>query len=271
MFNDEQMGEGWSDFFGLMMTIKPGDVGAQPTGVGTYVTNQSIDGIGIRPAPYSTDFALNNYTYAETNNSGLSMPHGIGFVWCSMLWDLNWALIDSVGFDPNLKTGTGGNNIAMALVIEGLKLTACNPGFVDGREAILQADELLYGGAHACTIWKVFARRGLGFSADQGDPMSRSDQTEAFDLPPSCLPGSGAGINEIENAFEVYPNPTNGKIEIKGETSLINSIELFALNGSRLSSYRDVNQVSLENLSNGIYLLKIGTENGVSIVRIVKN
>ncbi len=268
LYNDEQMGEGWSDFFGIVMTIKPGDVGAQPTGVGTYVTNQPIDGTGIRPAPYSTSFAINNYTYAETNNSGVSMPHGIGFVWCSMLWDLTWALIDSTSFDPNLKTGTGGNNVAMALVTEGLKLTACNPGFVDARNGILQADELLYGGAHTCTIWKVFARRGLGYSADQGDPMSRSDQTEAFDLPPSCLPG--ASINELENAFEVYPNPTSGKIEIKGNIATINSVELFSLNGSKLQAF-DPNQISLEGYSTGFYLLKIGSESGSTTVRIVKN
>ena len=43
-----------------------------------------------------------------------------------MLWDLTWALINSYGYDPDLYEGTGGNNIAMALVIEALKLQACN-------------------------------------------------------------------------------------------------------------------------------------------------
>lgn len=270
LYNDEQMGEGWSDFFGIVMTIKPGDVGTQPRGVGTYVTNQPVDGTGIRPAPYSTDFALNDFTYGQTNNSSLSMPHGIGFVWCSMLWDLNWALIDSTNFDPNIKTGTGGNNIAMALVIEGLKLTACNPGFVDGRNAILEADQLLYGGAHQCTIWKVFARRGLGYSADQGDPMSRTDQVEAFDLPPSCMPGFGAGISENELLFEVYPNPTNGKIEIKGDVSTIETIEVCAMNGQKLLSFEDPNTVSLEGLSAGVYLLRITSDKGSSVIRVIK-
>ena len=74
----------------------------------------------------------------------------------------------------------------MALVIEGLKLQPCNPGFVDGRDAILQADQMLYGGANECLIWQVFAARGLGYSADQGSSNSRSDQTESFDLPAAC-------------------------------------------------------------------------------------
>jgi len=185
--NDEQMGEGWSDWFGLMLTIEPGDLGADIRGIGTYAIGEPTNGNGIRPAPYSTDLAVNDYTYAATNNTGaISQPHGVGFVWCTMLWDMTWALIDNYGYDPDLYEGTGGNNIAMALVIEALKLQACNPGFVDGRDAILQADQILYAGANECLIWQVFAARGLGFSADQGNSSSRTDQTEAFDLPPAC-------------------------------------------------------------------------------------
>ena len=182
LFNAEQMGEGWSDWFGLMMTIEPGDTRTDLRGVGTYALNQPTNGVGIRPAPYSTSFAVNNYTYANTN-SGVSQPHGIGFVWCTMLWEMTWDLIDQYGFDPDLYNGTGGNNIAMQLVVDGLKLTACNPGFVDGRNAILQADQNRYGGANQNLIWAAFARRGLGYSATQGSTSSRSDQVEAFNLP----------------------------------------------------------------------------------------
>ena len=120
---------------------------------------------------------------ASNNTAAISQPHGVGFVWCTMLWDLSWALIDEYGYDTDLYNGTGGNNIAMALVIEGLKLQPCNPGFVDGRDAILQADQMLYGGANECLIWQVFARRGLGASAIQGTSASRSDGTQAFDMP----------------------------------------------------------------------------------------
>jgi uncharacterized repeat protein (TIGR01451 family) len=73
----------------------------------------------------------------------------------------------------------------MALVLEGMKLQPCNPGFVDGRDAILLADMNLYGGANQCLIWEAFAKRGLGFSADQGSSGSRTDGVEAFDTPGS--------------------------------------------------------------------------------------
>ncbi len=180
--NAEQMGEGWSDFFGLVMTMKTGDQGIDPRGVGTYVLGEPVSGGGIRPAPYTTDFGENSFTYANTN-SGVSQPHGIGFVWCTMLWEMTWELIDVYGFDPDIYNGTGGNNLAMQLVIDGLKLTPCNPGFVDGRDAILAADLANNGGVNHPYIWAAFARRGLGVSASQGSSSSRSDQTEAFNTP----------------------------------------------------------------------------------------
>jgi PKD repeat protein len=187
LFNADQMGEGWSDWVGLMLTIEPGDQPEDVRGIGTFAIGQSITSTGIRPAPYTTNTAINGFTYAATNDeNGISQPHGIGFVWCTMLWDMTWDLIDLYGFDPDVYTGDGGNNIAMSLVIEAMKLQPCNPGFVDGRDAILQADELLFGGANRCLIWRAFAERGLGFSAEQGSTEIRTDQVEAFDLPPSC-------------------------------------------------------------------------------------
>jgi len=186
--NEDQMGEGWSDWFAMVMTIEPGDQATDVRGMGTYASGEPITGNGIRPAPYSTDPSVNNYTYSATNNGSISQPHGIGFVWATMLWDMTWDLIDEYGWDPDLHEGTGGNNIAMNLVTTALKLQPCSPGFVDGRDAILEADELLYNGVNQCLIWNAFADRGLGFSADQGDTDDRFDQTQAFDLPPNLDP-----------------------------------------------------------------------------------
>ena len=183
----EQMGEGWSDYFGIVMTMKPGDTATDIRGVGTYAVGQPTNGVGIRPAAYSTDLNINNFTYGDISSNTVSVPHGVGFVWCTMLWDMTWALIDQYGWDPDLYNGTGGNNIAMQLVIDGIKLQGCDPGFVDGRDAILAADVANNGGANQCLIWEAFAARGLGFSAQQGSSASRSDGTEAFDLHPNCL------------------------------------------------------------------------------------
>ena len=84
--NDEQMGEGWSDFFGMVYTVKPGEGPEVWRGVGTYVYRQPTTGKGLRPFPYSPDFDVNPLTYADIAVE--SIPHGVGSVWCTMLWDL---------------------------------------------------------------------------------------------------------------------------------------------------------------------------------------
>ncbi|WP_411894392.1 M36 family metallopeptidase [Winogradskyella sp. A2] len=186
--NAEQMGEGWSDFYGYMLTMDSGNFLSDRTG-GTFLFDQGPGGPGIRNAPYSTSMTTNPFTYADVADTGtVSSPHGIGFIWASMLYEMAQALIARDGFDADLYNGTGGNNKAIALVTEGLKLTPPNPGFVDGRDAILAADLELYGGANQCLIWTAFAKRGLGFSADQGSSFSRIDGVEAYDMPGSIVP-----------------------------------------------------------------------------------
>ncbi|MDX2286948.1 MAG: M36 family metallopeptidase [Bacteroidia bacterium] len=184
LLNEEQPGEGWSDWLALVMTAEPGDAGTDARGIGAFPSGQSAAGIGVRPYYYSTDFQVNPVTYDYIKY--MTVPHGVGFVMGSMLWDLYWKLADAHGYDPDLHHGTGGNNLAMQLVIDGLKLQPCSPGFADVRDAVLLADRIRNGGANECLIWEVFARRGLGYSADQGDPDSRSDGVQAFDLPPGC-------------------------------------------------------------------------------------
>lgn len=184
----EQGGEGWSDFFGLFMTMKEGDYAAQRRGIGTYVRDEGVDGNGIRPAPYSTDMSINSYTYEDIANPEISMPHGVGFIWATMLWDMTWNLIETNGYDADIYNGTGGNNLALQLVMDGLKLQPCRPGFVDMRDAILAADEVNNNGANHREIWTAFAKRGLGYSAEQGSSNDLTDGKAAYDLPPYLAP-----------------------------------------------------------------------------------
>lgn len=182
--NAEQPGEGWSDFFGLWATMKPGDQGGDSRGFGTWSLAEPTTGPGLREHPYSTDQLVNPHTYDDIKTA--LIPHGVGSVFGAMLWDLSWDLTDRYGFDADLLHGSGGNNMAMQLVMDALKLQPCSPGFVDARDAILLADVLGNAGANQCLIWRAFARRGLGLGADQGTSASRADGTEAFDVPPGC-------------------------------------------------------------------------------------
>lgn len=184
--NQEQMGEGWSDWAGLVLTTTASHFATERRGIGTYLLFQGTDGNGIRPTPYSTDMTINPSTYDTIRT--VSVPHGVGYVWATMLWENYWDLVEKHGFNPDVYGDwtTGGNNLAMQLVVDGMKLQVCRPGFVDGRNAILQADMALTGGANQCTLWKGFAKRGLGLSANQGLASSVLDGTEAFDQPLGC-------------------------------------------------------------------------------------
>ncbi|MBC14089.1 MAG: metalloprotease [Rhodothermaceae bacterium] len=180
--NAEQMGEGWSDWYAMMFTMDGADDRTDSRGMGNYLFDYGVNGGGIRLAPYDTDFADNGYTYGNT--ASMSAVHQIGFVWATILWEVTWDMIDAHGFSADLynASGTAGNQIMLNLVTEGMKLQPCQPGFVTGRDGILAADQALYGGAHTATLQAAFARRGLGFSADQGSSTRTNDNQEAFDL-----------------------------------------------------------------------------------------
>jgi extracellular elastinolytic metalloproteinase len=181
------MGEGWSDFFALATTVQPGDTGKTVRGIGTYVNNEPNTGRGLLFYPYSTDLSINPNEYDYVAIYGTyNDPFNVGSVWGSMLWDLYWAFSDVYGWDPDLYHGTGGNNMAIQLVMDGLKIGPCNPGFIDGRDAILEADMINNSGANQCLIWSTFARRGLGQDATQGDPDSWFDGEAGYVVPRTC-------------------------------------------------------------------------------------
>ena len=279
--NSEQMGEGWSDWFGLMLTIEPGDEPEDLRGIGTYATGNPVTAQGIRPAAYSTDTAVNSLTYGDTNNDAeISRPHGIGSIWSTILWDMSWALIDEYGYDDNLYTGTGGNNIAMQLVVDGLKLQPCGVGFVSGRDAILAAvdinDLIVDKTAAKCMLWDIFADRGLGYSASQGSPGSRIDQVEAFDVPPADVLNCSLSVGDdiAISPFKVYPNPTNGEININvADAQGEGNVSIFDINGRRVFtqnvSLEGTVQIQAQNLATGVYIMQINGANASQTTKLI--
>jgi extracellular elastinolytic metalloproteinase len=199
---NEQAGEGWSDWYALTVLLNPAlDDPEGPRGLGPYALFQnSRQGTGIRPRPYSRNMNIQPFTYDSIKSSGwlsggtLAAPHGIGHGWAAVLWDLTWDLIDKHGFNADIYAPwhTGGNNRALQYVTDGLKLQGCAPGFVAARDAIVAAAEALDPG-DVCTVWASFARRGLGYSAVQGT-TGRDDNTEAFDTHPGCRASFGGSV-----------------------------------------------------------------------------
>ena len=278
--NLEQMGEGWSDFFGLMITQLPTDTSTTRRGIGTFASNQPPTGPGIRPTVYTTNMSQNPATYARVATYGNSdSPHRTGYVWATMLWDLNWKMIDKYGFTPDLINGDAGNTKTIELVMEGLRLQPCSPGFVDGRDAILQADELLNEGQNKCDIWSVFARRGLGYSADQGSSNSRIDGTAAYDMPPAEVLDCTLATSDLTSneSFKLFPNPAKDIVHFYDETLKGDvKVEIVDMVGRVVSSAtvkleNNRNSVDTSNLPKGVYVLKFTTDNGTITKKLIKN
>ncbi|WP_187632003.1 M36 family metallopeptidase [Hymenobacter lutimineralis] len=271
--NVEGMGEGWSDFVALWLTTKPGDKATTPRSVGSYVMGQPTDGEGIRQKPYSTDMAVNNYTY-DIIGKAYTETHDVGEVWATVLWDLNWAMIERYGYNADLYRGTGGNNKAMLLVMEGMKLQPCSPGFLDGRNAILAADKALFNSANQDLIWRVFARRGMGSNAIQGSGKSLSDNKAGFALPAAL----SAQATLSATAVEVYPNPANNQlmlrtfglgaapVQVEVLTVLGTSVRTVSLSAGQAQSgaFLDV-----RDLADGLYLVRVTTPQGTLTKKVV--
>lgn len=122
--------------------------------------------IGIRKFPYSTSMTTNPTTYATINTPEYNaLVHAIGSVWANILYEAMWNLEDKYGyqatvmptFHPGTQIPTTGRQLAMKLVLEGMKLQPCSPTFITARNAILDADRAITGGENLCELWKAFA------------------------------------------------------------------------------------------------------------------
>jgi len=110
-------------------------------------------------------------------------------------------------------------------------------------------------------IWDAFSNRGLGYSADQGNSFNRADQVEAFDLPPVC---DELGINDtnLDNKFIIYPNPSNGNINIKPLLDFGDAnVSIYDINGRKVYNtnvnLQNTVSINAQNLSSGMYIMQI--------------
>lgn len=78
-------------------------------------------------------------------------------------------------------------------------------------------------------------------------------------------------VNEIAAAIQVnvYPNPTAEIVNVETSAQLV-QIELLSLNGDLMLSSKNTS-LNLSNYPVGVYFLKIVTEEGIVVKRIIKN
>jgi subtilisin-like proprotein convertase family protein len=199
------MGEGWSDFYARAMTSGADEDVNGVYAAGGYSTLLIDPGFtdnyyyGIRRFPYALMSSLgpngkpyNPLTFADIDPAQINLTngafprgpigsssafavHNIGEVWASALFEVRARIINRMGWAL-------GNQRALQIVTDGMKLDPVNPTLLNGRDSILTADCAGFGGADELDIWNGFAVRGMGYSAIATSSASGT-VVEAFDVP----------------------------------------------------------------------------------------
>jgi hypothetical protein len=85
------------------------------------------------------------------------------------------------------------------------------------------------------------------------------------------------GINniELEKSFAIYPNPAHDKVSVsmKNFTGKVNAFQLFSLQGQKVSTTESSNtslvEIPVNHLAQGIYYLRITTDQGTISKKLV--
>ena len=76
-------------------------------------------------------------------------------------------------------------------------------------------------------------------------------------------------VSETRNEVAVYPNPSMGDFTVVGEG--INKVSIYSAEGKLLQTMRiNGSECHIEGLPNGVYVLKIDTDEGIIVNKIVK-
>ncbi|KNE72638.1 hypothetical protein AMAG_16400 [Allomyces macrogynus ATCC 38327] len=170
------MGEGWSDVFGLILSVF--NAGSDPNGsyaVGDYVTGNRK---GIRKYLYSSNMSINPLKYSSMKT--MTNVHDAGEVWAVVLIEIYFNFVKKYGYGDLMAADLSkGNSKFLKTMFDALKLQPCNPNPLDGRNALLQADISMTGGTSYCEIFGPFAKRGFGWNAS-------GDYVDNFERGPYC-------------------------------------------------------------------------------------
>jgi extracellular elastinolytic metalloproteinase len=185
------MGEGWSDFYAFDYVVTRGfatntdapgeltlDLYLAKNKAGITRTEAIDCGLG-ESDPNCQQVATGDpggYTFDDVGDGQLGTEvHSAGEVWAQTLFDI-WQQL--------------GHRVTMAVTTEGMRLSADDPSMLDMRDAIIAADEAIYGGAHEDALWAAFAARGFGFYAGSDDGADAAPVAD-FNTPPP--PGTPKG------------------------------------------------------------------------------
>ncbi len=150
----------------------------------------------------ATSYNLRRPAYLRPLDSSLVYPndmmpdgkpdeHHDGQIYSSALWSVRSALVETLGY-------VDGQIAADRLVIESMFYMTADATFLEGREAMLLADDALYGGAFADAIEAAFDARGITPPEPiNGDLFTRDE------IPDLLIPDNATVTSTIEVTSDV--------------------------------------------------------------------
>jgi hypothetical protein len=87
--------------------------------------------------------------------------------------------------------------------------------------------------------------------------------------------GGSVSESKLDELISVYPNPTTGELRVTSDKLQIENIEVFDVYGRKIFSNHLITssshqKINIENLSSGVYFMKLNTDKGEVIKRVIK-
>lgn len=163
-------------------------------------------------------------------------------------------------------------------------------GFVGGNDALLLDDSdgdgiwsgsttLPAAGGHFtilngnCPDWSCKEDISGQPCADAGNYNDRNNllggfsQDTTLNLQYGSCNTPGTGINELDNKLSIFPNPSNGVLNIKASQN-ISSVNIYNMIGNLVMVKNIANNQSvlnIESLTNGVYFIELNLNNGSTL------
>lgn len=163
-------------------------------------------------------------------------------------------------------------------------------GFVGGNDALLLDDSdgdgiwsgsttLPAAGGHFtilngnCSDWSCKEDISGQPCADAGNYNDRNNllggfsQDTTLNLQYGSCNTPGTGINELDNKLSIFPNPSNGVLNIKASQN-ISSVNIYNMIGNLVMVKNIANNQSvlnIESLTNGVYFIELNLNNGSTL------
>ncbi|MEY8758041.1 T9SS type A sorting domain-containing protein [Chryseobacterium tongliaoense] len=223
------------------------------TGITSYI-------IGSSPAWWSpnslTDLWEAGNATAVTSTNGADPCKAIGQGW-KMPNQTDW---ESLSNAENISNPTTAYNSYLKLPAAGYRSSGTGGFTFVGERGYYWSSTTSSSGGKYFYIGTTIANPGSGAPRGQGESVR-------------CIKDfTGLGTSNLQlNPVGIYPNPTNGILNIKTD-SVIENVNIVNVVGQQVKIQLSGNQVNMPGLPNGIYIIELKLKNGQTVVKkVVKN